>query len=149
MKRMFGLNVKAVGVIQPAIPCLGNNWKGPPIAARIGSSVRNAPLDNRVADHADAVRIGDHDGAFEETGFLDPSRASHFPISVERPPASENGVVHRLFAAGEYRSNAGADRTFANLKLAFAGNERSVADGDTRDVSDGVKRSGSAVERNS
>ena len=54
----------------------------------------DTPLNDGIANDADAVRVGDHDGAFEETRFFDPGGAGHFPISVLRKPSRENSVIH-------------------------------------------------------
>src|SRR4029077_5521397 len=110
--------------------------------------MRDAPLNYRVADYADAVRVGDHYRTLEEAGFFDPGRAGHFPIAVERPPAGEDGIAHGIFTARKNGGDSGAYGTRADLQFSFAGDECGVADGDTGNVSDGVKRAGGAVERN-
>src|ERR1700723_1278101 len=148
MKRMFLLHVKTVRVIEPAVPSFRDYWQRPPITACVGGSVRDAPLDHCVADDTDAVRVGDQNGPFEETGFFEPSRARHFAVAVERPPASEDGIVHGVFSAGKNGSDAGADGTFTDLKLAFARDERCVTDGDTGDVGNRVERARRAAEGN-
>ena len=103
------------------------------------------PGDDRVADHADAVRVGDHHGAVEKAGVVDPGGAGHFAVAVEGEPGGENGVVTG-FAAGMDCGDSGADGAFANYEFALAGDERGVADFDSFNVCDGVVGAGSAVE---
>src|SRR5690348_2915941 len=105
------------------------------------------PLNDGIANDADAVRVGDHDRAFEEAGFFDPSGAGHFTVAVERPPAGHDGVIHGIFAARENGGDASAYGAFADLEFAIAGDERGVADEDAGNVANGVQRAGSAVER--
>jgi hypothetical protein len=104
-------------------------------------------VDDRVAHHANAVRIGDHHRTFKETGFLDPGGAGHFAVAVERPPAGKNGIAHGILPTRENGGDAGAHGAFADLKLAFAGNKRGVPDGNSGNVSYGVERARSAVKR--
>ncbi len=146
---MLGLHVKAVDVVEPAVPCFRHDGKRPPVAGGIGLAVRHSPLNDSVADDADAMRVGDHHGTFEEAGFLDPSRAGHFAVAVLREPAGENSAGHGIFAARKNCRDARADGTFTDLKLSFTGNQRGVADQNTSNVGDGVKRTGRAVKRDS
>src|SRR5712675_1222072 len=144
---MLGLHVEAVDVVEPAVPGFGNNGQRPPVAGGIGLAVRDAPLDDRVAHHADAVRVGDHHRAFEEAGFFYPGGAGHFAIAVERPPAGKNRITHGILAARENRGDPGANGAFADLEFSLASNERGVADGDAGDVCDGIQRAWRSVER--
>ena len=89
------------------------------------------------------MRAGDHDGAFEEAGFLDPVRARQFAVAVEAEDAREYGVLQRHPPA---RQNCGDARAHSMLAGAF--DECRVADCDRRNVGNCVERSGSAVERN-
>ena len=91
-------------------------------------AVVDAPLNDRVADDADAVGVGDHHRAFEEAGFFDPSGASHFAVAIFGEPAGENGIARWIRTTREHRGDTGADRAFADLEFSFAGDERGVAD---------------------
>ena len=110
-----------------------------------GVAAFDLPGDDGVADHADAVRVGDHHRAVEEAGVVDPGGAGHFAVAVEGEPGGEDGVVGSL-AAGMNGGDAGADGAFADYEFAVAGDQRGVADLDAFDVGDGVVGAGSAVE---
>src|SRR5207248_5215096 len=60
----------------------------------------------------------------------------------------EDGVVHGVFSARENRSNAGANRAFADPQLPFTGDESGVANEDSVDIGDGIEFSRRAVKRN-
>src|SRR5258708_31955832 len=136
MESVFGLDVKAVDVVEPAIPCFRDDGQRPPITGGIGLAVRDTPLNDSVANDADAVRVGDHYRTFEEARLFDPGRAGHFTIAVERPPAGENGIVHRVFSAREHGGHSRSNRPLAYLKFSFALIKRGVADGDAGNVGD-------------
>src|SRR6267378_6204659 len=80
--------------------------------------------------------------------ILLPSRAGHFAVAIERPPSSKYGIHHGIHATGKNGRDAGSDRAIADIALAFAGDERGVADGDAGNVGYGVKRAWRAVKRN-
>src|SRR5881394_2578067 len=145
---MLGFYVEAVDVVKPAVPGFGNDRKRPPVPGGIGLAVIDAPLNHGVADDADAVRVGDHDGAFEESGFFDPGGAGHFTVSVLRKPSGDDGIGHGIFPARKNGGDAGADGAFSDLESSVAGNQSGVADEDAGNVGDGVVGAGSAVERN-
>jgi hypothetical protein len=142
---VFGVNVESVDVVEPAVPGFGDDGQRPPVAFHIGRAVFNLPGDDGVADDADAVRVGDHDGAVEEAGIVDPGGAGHFAVAVEGEPGGEDGVVAGL-AAGMNGGDAGADRALADYELAAAGDEGGVADLDSFDICNGVVGAGGAVE---
>src|SRR5688572_32289912 len=50
------------------------------------------PLDDGIAHDANAVRIRDRDWPLEHAALLDPRRAGHFAVAVEREPGSEHGI---------------------------------------------------------
>ena len=103
---------------------------------------------DRVAHHADAVGVGDHHRPFEEARLLDPGRAGHLAVAVQREPARRTtGSAIESLAARQDRGDAGAHRALADLQLALARDERRVADLDAGDVGDGVGGAGRAVER--
>ena len=90
---VFGVDVESVDVIEPAVPGFGDDGEGPPVAFHVGRAVFYFPGDDGVADDADAVGVGDHDGAVEEAGVVDPGGAGHFTVAVEGEPGGEDGVV--------------------------------------------------------
>ncbi len=138
MEGVLGLDVETVDVVEPAIPSFGDDRERPPVAGGVGLAMRNAPLDDRVADDADAVCVGDHHWTLEKAGLLHPSCAGHFPIAVERPPTGKDRIAHGIFTARENRGDAGADGAFADLEFAFTEVERGVAHGNAWNVGDGV-----------
>ena len=148
LERVFRLHVETVDVVQPTVPGFRDDGQRPPVTGGIGLAVRDAPLNHRVANDSDAVRVGDHHRALEEAGLLHPSGAGHFAISVLRKPSGEDRVVHGIFSARQNSGDAGADWTFADLQLAFTGNQGGVADEDAIDIGDGVEFSSCAVEGN-
>jgi hypothetical protein len=111
--------------------------------------MRDAPLDGSVTHNADAVRVGNQDGTNEKAGFFNPGCAGHFTVAVLREPAGENGIADGIISTRQNGCDAGADRAFADSKLSIAGNQRGVADQNTRDIGDGIKRTGRAVKRDS
>src|SRR6267378_4719306 len=145
---VLGFDVEAVDVVEPAVPSFCDDGERPPVAGGIGLAMSNTPLNDGVADDADAVRVGDHYGTFEKTGFFDPGRAGHFAVAIERPPSSKYGIHHGIYATGKNGRDAGSDRAIVDIALAFAGDERGVADGDPGNVGYGVERAGRAVKRN-
>ena len=147
MQSVLGLHVKTVDVVEPAIPCFRDDRQRPPVTRRIRLAVIEAPLNDRIANDSDAVRVGDHHGAFEKAGLFHPSRAGHFTVAVQRPPAGEDRIAHRIFSARKHGGHSRANRPLANLQLSFAGNERSVPDGYAGNIGDGVERPGCAVKR--
>ena len=144
---MLGPYVKAINIIEPPVPRFGDDGQRPPVARGVRLAVRNAPLNYGIAHDADAVRVRDHHRSFEKAGFFDPRRSRHLAVSVERPPAGEDGVHHGLFAAGKNRSDSGADGAFADLQFSLAGDQGHLADFHTLHVRDGVERAGRAVKR--
>jgi hypothetical protein len=147
VKSVLRFDVESVDVVEPAIPGFRDDGKRPPVSGHFRLAMGNTPLNDGVADDADAVRVGDHHGTIEETGLFHPDGAGHFAVAIERPPAGKNRTAHGILAARENGSHAGSHGAFANLELAFAGNERGVADGDAGNIGDGVERAGRAVKR--
>ena len=148
VESVFGLDVETVDVVQPAVPGFRHDWQRPPVAGGIGLAVRDAPLDHRVANDSDAVGVGDHHRAFKEAGLLHPSGAGHFAISVLRKPSGEDRVIHGILSARKNSGDSGANWAFADLQLAFSGNQSGVADENAVDIGDGIEFSRCAVKRN-
>src|SRR5690606_24936501 len=101
---------------------------------------------DRVAHDADAVRVGDRDRTLEKTALLDPRRAGHLAVAVQREPPGEDRIGIRLSARVD-DGDAGADGAPSHHELAFARDERRVADLDARDIGDGIAGARRAVER--
>ena len=108
--------------------------------------LRDLPLDDRVAHDADAVRVGDRDRTFEQPALLDPGRAGHLAVAVEREPRGEHRIGVGL-AARMHDGHAGAHRALADDQLAAAGDQRGVADLDAGHVGDRIERPGGAANR--
>ena len=83
VKDVLRLYMKAVYIIEPAVPSLGHNRQTPRKSLCISASVRIPPRDYGIARHADAVRVCYHDRSFEKSAFFDPGRAGHLAISIE------------------------------------------------------------------
>ncbi len=127
---VLGLHVKTVNVVEPTVPGFSDNRQRPPITCRVGLAVGNAPLNHGVANDADTVSVGDHDGTFEETRFFNPCGAGHFTISVLGKPTCEDSVVHGIFSPRKDGCDASSNRALADLELSFSRNQSSVADKD-------------------
>jgi hypothetical protein len=139
VERVLGLYVEAIDVVEPAVPRFGDYRERPPVSSGIGLTVGDTPLNDGVAHHSDAVRIGDHHWTFEEAGLFHPRCASHLAVAVEGPPAGKNRIAHGIFAAWEDCGDTGADWAFADLEFAIAGNESGLTDGNATHVGDGVE----------
>ena len=142
------LNVKAIDVIEPTVPSLGNNRRAPPVAGLIGCALLNPPRNGRIARDADAVGIRNYDRPFEEAAILNPHCASHFAVAVEAKKARINRIIKRSVTARQNRRNPGAHRSFAHFKLSFTANQRRITDFDARDIGYRVQFSRRAFKRN-
>ena len=114
---VFGMDVKSIDVVEPAVPGFGDNRQRPPVAFHVRRAVFDFPGDDGVAYYADAMRVGDHHGTVEEAGIVDPGGAGHFAVAVEGEPGGEDGVIAG-FAARMNRGDAGADGAFADFEFA-------------------------------
>src|SRR5688572_32903847 len=104
---MSGLHVEAVCVIEEAVEGFGYDGHGPESAAAddVGtrrSFVPNLPLDERITDHANAVRVGKQHRPVKKPRLFNPGGASHLAVAVQRPPPCEGWIV-RGSAARPYR----------------------------------------------
>jgi hypothetical protein len=136
------LDVEAVRVVEVAVVRFRDDRQQPRLLLLATLRVE---LDHRVAHQAHAGRIRQHDGTFEEAGFLDPGRAGHFPVAVERRPAREDRIGGRL-AARQDRGDAGPDRAGADFERPVTRDEGRVADLDAGHVGDGVERARCTAE---
>ena len=137
------LHVKAVDVVQPAVVGFGDDRQPPRLQ---DVATRDLPLNDRVAHDADAVRVGDRDRPLEQAALLDPGRAGHLAVAVQREPGGEHGIVVGPAARMDDR-DAGANRTLADDELAAAGDQRRVSDLHPGDVGDRVERPCGAADR--
>src|SRR6476660_483355 len=144
---MLRLDVEAVDVVEPAIPGFRDDRERPPVAGGVGLAMRHAPLNDGVAHHADAVRVRYHHWAFYKSGLFDPCCTGHFAVAVQRPPAGKYGTAHGILSARKNRGDPGAHGALADLQFSFARNQRSMADDDAGNISDGIERAGRAVKR--
>src|SRR5579863_3331754 len=144
---VFGADVESVDVVEPAVPSFGDDGERPEITFHVRAAVFDFPGDDGVADDADAVGIGDHDGAVEEAGVVDPGSPGHLAVAVEGEPGGEDGVVGS-FAAGMNGGDTGADGAGADDEFSFSGDEGGVADFNAGNVGDGIVGTGDAVEGN-
>ena len=74
--------MKAINVVKPAVPRLGNYRQAPPVAGLIGSAMLDPPGNHRVARHANTVRVRNDDRPFEKSALINPRRAGHFAVAV-------------------------------------------------------------------
>src|SRR5438128_4105219 len=144
---VLGLDVKAVNIVEPAIPSLCLYGERPPIVTGTNFLVLDNPLNHGVADNADAVRVRDHHGADQKTGFFDPRGSGHFAVPVQGPPPGHHRIVE-ISSARKNRGDSRAHRSFSNNQFPFAGNQGSVTDEDTGNIGDGILWPGRAVKRN-
>src|SRR5689334_4887818 len=92
---MFRLDKESVDIVQPAIRRFRHQRTGPTLE---DPAVLDLPLDDRIADNADAMRVGDPNRALEKAAFLHPGRAGHFAISVKGKPTCKDRVMLVLTA---------------------------------------------------
>ena len=86
------------------------------------------------------------DRPLEVAALLDPRRAGHLAVAVEREPRREHRIGVRL-AARMHDGDAGANGALSDHQLAAAGDERRVSDLDAGDVGDRVERAGRPADR--
>src|SRR5579862_98139 len=141
----FGRHVEAVNIVEITVPCFGYDGQGPPIAFHVGLASLYFPGDDSVADHTNAVSVGDHNGTVQKARVLEPCCAGHFSVSVKREPCAKDGVI-RVFSARMNCGDASSDRALADDQFAAARNQRRVPHFDTLDVGDRVVRARCAVE---
>src|ERR1700727_1507485 len=96
------------------------------------------PGDDRIAYRPNAVRVGDHHRAFEETRFFDPGCPGHLAVAVLSKPSREDGRL-RVLASRQDCGHAGP--YYSSFLGSLSGNEGRVAHFDPLDVGDGVQRS--------
>ena len=115
MHGVFGLDVEAIDVVQPAIPGFGYDRQRPIEPGRIRPGARHTPLDHRVAHHPHAVGVGDHHRPFEKSRLFDPCRSGHLAVAVLRKPGGEHGIGKRVRTPRQHGGHSGAHGTVAQL----------------------------------
>jgi hypothetical protein len=138
-----GLDVKAVDVVEMAVPGLGDDRQRPPVAGRVGGALAHAPGDHGVAHHADAVRVGQEHRPLQLPRLLDPGGAGHLAVAVQCEPSAEYRRAQAIAAARQDRGDARAHLVPARQVL----DQRGVANRHAGDVRDRIERSRLAVER--
>src|SRR6266568_6169364 len=141
-KYVFGFYMKAIEVIQPAVPCLRHNRQGPRLRQ---SSVTQTPHNHGIAHRADAVSIGDGHGALEKSRLFDPACSGHLAVAVETEPARVNRIG-ALRVAWQNDGDSCADRSFANFQRTFAANESRRSYFHSGDIGDGIQRPRSSIK---
>src|SRR5207247_253599 len=95
-------DVKAVDVVEPAVPRLRHHRQRPFVASH--ASPTDHPFDHGIAYDADRMGIRDHHRAPQEPRLLHPGRPGHLAVTVHREPAGEHGVVGVLAGRGDLRA---------------------------------------------
>ena len=98
--------------------------------------------DQRVADHADAVGVGDRDRPAEQARLADPLEPGELAVAVEPVAAGEHRLGPDVALVGQDHGDAGAHRSLADDERAVALDQRRVPDAHAGDVGDGVVRPG-------
>src|SRR5207245_473826 len=81
LQDMLLLDVKAIAIVEVAIPGLRYHRHRPGLKELV---VLDLPSNDFISDHADTVRIGNHDRTFQEARLVHPGGPGHFAIAVER-----------------------------------------------------------------
>src|SRR4029077_21226391 len=79
---VFRFNVKAIDVLQPAVPRLGHQGATPGETSRVRAAVSETPGNHGVARDSDAVGVGQHDRAFQKSALLHPGSAGHLAVAI-------------------------------------------------------------------
>ncbi len=147
VKGMLGFHVKAVDVVQPAVPRFRDHRQGPPIVLGINVLVVHEPLNHGIVHDPHAVRVRNHHGPHQKTGFFHPGRAGHFAIAILREPTGEDSALHSISSLRQDSGDTSAYRSLTHHEFAFAGNERGVTDGYARHIGDGVEWARCPIKR--
>ena len=84
---MLGSDVLPVDIVQHPVPGLGHHRKAPEELVRF--PLPHLGGDQFVADHADAVRVGQSDRRAQRAGLPDPLQAGHLSVAIEAMAAGE------------------------------------------------------------
>lgn len=137
-------HVLAVDVVVPAVISLGHYGHGPQVLARPDRRVvPDRPANGRMVDDADAVGVGDADGAEEVTRVLDPVGARHLAIAIEAVDAGPYRLGLGVVAPWQDGRDSGLDR----LAVSGLAVQRCVTDQYARHVGDGIEQPGFSGKR--
>ena len=104
---VVGGDVRAVDVVEHAVPRLGDDGQRPPVVA--GALCRLDPHE-RVANDADRMGIGQRDRGGEQTGLFDPVTSRHLPVAIETMNAGEHRTRRWRFETRDDHGDTGTDR---------------------------------------
>ena len=135
---MFSGHVKAVDVVQTPVVCLRYDRQCP----EEGRITISLPRDHRIPNDTHAVRIRDHDRAFEDPRVFDPRCTGHLAIAVQTEPGSKDRIPS-LAPTWQNRGDSRSYRTLTYDQLTVALDEGGMSDLDPGDICDGVVRAGS------
>ena len=105
------------------------------------------PAHDARVRRADRVRVGDRDREREHAHLLDPRRAGHLAVAVDRPPPRRRGPSRVRAAVRMDRRDARPHRPLADHQRPVTPHQRAVSDLHGADVGDRVARAGRATER--
>ena len=95
--------------------------------------------NERIADDAHRMGIGDRDRAGQQPGLADPLEPGQLAVAIEGVAAGVDGLGPGVAIVRDDDGDARPNRTLAHDKRAVAFDERGVAYPDARDVSDRVE----------
>ncbi len=127
---VVGLHMEAVDVAEQPVVGLPHHRQRPVDALTAGGHLGG---DQRVADDAGAVGVGDPDRGGQFAGFLDPLQAGHLAAAVEAMGAGEDGLGPDVVVRDD-DGDPGVDVRWAGVV------ESGVPDAHPRYVGDGVVR---------
>ncbi len=136
------VHVLPADVVQVAVPGLPHVRHAPVELAR-PAGLDLAPHQG-VADHSDAVRVGQGDGRHQEAALADPLEAGELAVAVQGVAAGEERLLADLALVRHDHRHAGAHRPLADDKGPVALDERDGTDAHAGDVGDRVERAGRA-----
>ncbi len=136
-EHVFGPNVQAVHVVEVAVPGLGHDRQRPAADLLVR---RDVCSDQRIAHHADGVRVGEADRRRQRPRLAHPLEAGHLAVAVERVAAGEDRLATRVTFMGQDHRDAGPDRACADDERTVARDQGGVPDADAGDVGDGIER---------
>src|SRR5215212_7028184 len=87
---MLRFHKEGVDVIEPAIRSFSDQWAGPALK---DPAMCHLPLNNRVAHHANTMRVCNPNRTFQKAAFFHPCRACHLTVPVEGEPGCEDRVM--------------------------------------------------------
>src|SRR4051794_32093346 len=120
MKNVVRLKVKAIDVIEPAVPSFGDHRQTPPVPGGVRRAVFDSPGNDSVTRDTDAMRVRDHDWSFQKAAFVYPRCAGHLAVAIQAEIARVNRVVDRITSTRNDCGNARAHRALANFQFSVA-----------------------------